>query len=257
MAFQHLSWATRIFNKSYPYFLWVSEWEEKRRHLNVYILDLPNLVQDFKKRDSHPYEADSRITIVDQIPRIRLASMCEAAANSLYSMAELSAKFGNRASKSYFPEKFNQIRKKVEKGDYGNDLSLQIGDLQWYKKIHEIRTEWVHHSTIFIGERDGEPIMVIRAYRRPSDKEEFSSEIQVTIPELIDWIKQAIRTIDAFGDYLLLNYVIPSFPLDNEIHLPKYDQNGFPIMLPDNKFDTETITVREYLRRGGITTKSN
>lgn len=253
MSFDNLLWATKITNKTNSYFRLASEWDEKRKHLSVYILTLPNLVEEYKNSDSHPYEADPRITIVNSIPRIRLASTCEAAANCLYSMAELSAQFGNKASKGIYPSSFNQFRKKLENGDYGNELVSQIGELQWYKKVREIRTEWVHHSTIFIGEKDGEPIMVIRAYRRTSDKEEFTSEIQVTIPELIDWMKKAISTIDSFSDYLLTNYVIPSFPLDNEIILPKYDKNGFPIMLPDNRFDTEKITIREYLQRGGIT----
>lgn len=252
MTFEQLSWATRIFHKQYPYFLWVQEWAEKREHLAVYILDLPHLVQEYKDSGCYPYEVDPRITVVDQIPRIRLASACEAAANCLYSLAELSAKFGNKASKSYFPASFNDFRKKIENGDYGTDLIHQLGDLQWYKKVREIRTEWVHHSTIYIGERDGEPIMVIRAYRRPSDKQEFPSQIQTTVPELIDWMKGAVRTVDAFGDYLLANYIVPSFPLDDTFHVPRYDQNGFPIFLPDKRLDMEQITVREYLSRCGI-----
>lgn len=252
MSFSHLSWATRIFHRSYPDFLLVSEWAEKRKHLDVYILDLPKLVQKFKVRDSHPYEVNPQIVMVDEFPRIRLASTCEAAANSLYSMAELSAQFGNRLTHGVFPSSFNGLRKKLERGDYGNELLLQMGDLQWYRKIHEIRTEWVHHSAIFIGQRDGEPIMVIRAHRRASDKEEFSSEIQVTVPELIDWINGAIRTIDALGDYLLVNYILPLFPLNDEIRVLKYDPNGLPLMLSETKFDMEQITIREYLRRGGI-----
>lgn len=253
MSFDHLLWATKITNKTNSYFQLASEWDEKRKHLNVYILTLPKLVEEYENSDSHSYEADPRITIVKSIPRIRLASACEAATNCLYSMAELSAQFGNKASKGIYPTSFNQFRKKLENGDYGSDLVSQIGELQWYKKVREIRTEWVHHSTIFIGKRDDKPIMVLRAHRRPSDREEFTSEIQATIPELIDWMQRAISTIDSFGDYLLLNYIIPSFPLDKEIVLPKYDENGFPIMLPDNRFEIENITIREYLLRGGIT----
>jgi hypothetical protein len=252
MSFDHLFWATKIANKTNPYFRLVSDWGEKRKHLSVYILTLPDSVQEYKNSESRPYDADPRITIVNSIPRIRLASMCEAAANCLYSLAELSAQFGSKTSKGIFPASFNHFRKKLEKGEYGNDLLAQIGDLQWYRKVREIRTEWVHHSTIFIGKRDNEPIMVIRAYRRTSDREEFSADIQVTIPELIDWMEKAIHTIDSFGGFLLKNHIIPSLPLDDEILLPKYDQNGFPIILPDNRFDTEKITVREYLQRGGI-----
>lgn len=252
MSFQQLSCATRIFHKRYPYFLLVQEWEEKRNHLAVYVSDLPNLVHDYKSILNQSYEANPRITKVDRIPEVRLASTCEAAANCLYSMAELSAQFGNKVSNGHFRASFNALRKDLESGRYSDDLVDRLGDLQWYRKVREIRTEWVHHSTIFIGEWENEPVMVVRSYRRPSDQQEFSSKIQVTVPELISWIQNAVRTIDAYGDYLLEKHIVPSFPLNDQLLIPKYDRGGLPIFLSDNRFDVEQITVREYLTRCGL-----
>jgi len=40
-----------------------------------------------------------------------------------------------------------------------------LGELQWYERVREIRTEWAHFSSIFLGEgSDGEPVIVLRAY---------------------------------------------------------------------------------------------
>jgi hypothetical protein len=109
MSFEQLSWATRLFHNKYPHFRFVSDWEGKRQHLTVYIHDLPCLVQDYKNRPRHHYKGDIRITIIDQVSMVRLASACEAATNCLYSMAELSAQFGNKVSNGDFPSSFNVI----------------------------------------------------------------------------------------------------------------------------------------------------
>jgi hypothetical protein len=147
----------------------------------------------------------------------------------------------------------NAFRKKMEKGEYNTDLVAAVGDLQWYRKVREIRTECVHHSTIFIGEEKGEePIMVVHALRRSSDKEEFPSEIQVAIPELLKWIKRALIAIDSYGDYLLKTYIIPSFPPNDQVFMPKCDRSGMLILLPDGRCAGSKITVREYLERSGI-----
>ncbi len=252
MSFKQLSWATIIYHNKYPYFSLVSDWGDKRQHLTVYIHDLPYLVQDYKNTPSHQYKGDTRITIVNEVPMIRLASACEAATNCLYSMAEVSAQFANKTSKGYFPSSFNAFRKNLEMGMYGSDLVQRMGDLQWYRKVREIRTEFVHHSTIYIGQAEDEPIMVVHAHRRPSDKQEFSSDIQVTIPELINWIQGAFRTVDAFGGYLLEKYILPNFPLDERVHVPKTDENGMIVFLSDGRVDMEIFTVRDYLKRGGI-----
>lgn len=247
MSFKQLLCATKILLDRYPFFALTLEWETKRNHLVVYIQDLPNLVEECKKRNRHLYAADSRIIIAEEIPRIRLASACEATTNTLYAMAEISAQFGNKASRGNLPASFNAIRKGIETGKY-DSLAQRLGDLQWYRKVREIRTEWVHFSSIFIRERNGEPVMVVRALRRPSDQQEFSSDILTTIPNLINWIEGAINTVDAFGDYLVKEYLVPGFPLDERLQIHKLDRNGLPIILA-NGFDTEEITVREYLGR--------
>jgi hypothetical protein len=254
MSFEQLVHIAKLGHADFPHNLLVFEWQEKRQHLAVYIQDLPRLVEDYKKADEKPYGLNPMITLVDPIPQIRLSSASEAAVNCLYGMAEIAAQFGNKASKNLLPTSFNALRKKAERGDLANiGLSDWVSDFRWYKKVRELRTEWAHYSTVFIGkEESGEPILVVRCHRRPSDREEFRREIQVKIPELIDWINRALAVIDNFGDYLLVRHIIPSLDLNAQIKSFKRDQRGWPITKPDHTFELERITVAEHLAQCGI-----
>ncbi len=255
MSFDQLKHVSRICHGEGSHFLFVEEWDIKRQYLAVYNQDIPKLVDKYKSSKEEPYELDPKITLVDQAPRLRLSSSCEAAANFLYSMAEIAAQFGNKVSKGDLPSSFNKLRKNYEDGAF-RELGLVewVDDFQWYKKVRELRTEWAHFSTIFIGRDDrGEPILVVRSHRRHSDREEFKGKIEINIGDLVGWINKAIHTIDSFGNFLLVKYIVPSLDLNREFISPVYDKNGFPIIKLDNRFEVETITVEEHLRRCGIT----
>ena len=257
MSFQQLKHVSSICHGKGRHFAFVEEWSTKREYLTVYLSDLPNLKKDYKKANTEPYTEDKRITLVDQIPRIRLASCCEAACNCLYSMAEIAAQLANRTSKGALPSSFNSLRKKYESGKLDQvGLENWVSDFTWYKKVRELRTEWVHYSTLFIGEdKEKNPILVVRSHRRISDKEEFKKDLNISIEDICDWIQKAIKAIDRFGDFLLVQYIIPSLDLEAEFPSPKRDRSGFPIFKPDMKLESETITVREHLRRVGIEIK--
>ena len=81
--------------------------------------------------------------------------------------------------------------------------------------------------------------------------------IQFKISDIVTWLNQALTTIDNFGNFLLEKYIIPSLDLKKEFVSPIYDSNGIPIVKEDCRFEVETITVREYLRRCGITFSAN
>jgi hypothetical protein len=51
--------------------------------------------------------------------------------------------------------------------------------LTWYDVAREIRTEWTHHSPSFIGEKQGEPIVVVRAKRQKKDQEAMRGQGQI------------------------------------------------------------------------------
>ena len=192
------------------FFKQVEEWEAKRKSIQVQLSDLPNLVAGHVERSSRPYAPDGRYRLVDAAPTVRLANACEAIANCLYSVAEIAANFANRASKGALPTSFNAIRKKC--ADFPtSELSAALGDLQWYRKVRELRTEWAHYSSIFIAEnKQGEVMLCVRAYRRESDMQEFAGpNFSCTIDQFIEWVRNAIVTLDDFAGFVLKMFVLP------------------------------------------------
>jgi hypothetical protein len=254
MSFDQLLHVSKLGHSGFPHNLLVFEWQEKRQHLVIYLQDLPQLLEGYKRAERRPYELNPMITIVDPIPRIRLSSACEAAANCLYGMAEIAAQFANKVTRGALPGRFNALRKGAGRGDFAKlGLAEWVSDFGWYTKVRELRTEWAHFSTVFIGEEENaEPIIVVRCHRRPSDREEFGHEIEVRIPDLIDWISRAIAVIDNLGNYLLVKHIVPTLDLDARFTAPKLDQGGWPIVRADHTFDVEEITVAEHLARCGI-----
>lgn len=253
MTFKRLEAATKIIDKDTKYFEIVMEWSRKRESLHLQLADLPTLTSDYKNRSTSPYLLNPSITLTDQIPVIRLKNACEAVTNSLYGMAEIAAQFANRVSNGELPSSFNKIRKSSRVNCIDAKLIQALGDLQWYERVREARTEWAHYSTAFIGNDEaGEPVVVIQPYRRHSDKQHFCDRINFPVIKLIEWTRKAIDTIDNFGGYLLEYYVLSKFDPDAELTVPKCDENGVPIFLDDKRFDVEKTTVREYFSRWGI-----
>jgi hypothetical protein len=261
MSFEQLRHVTKLGGKGYEYFLLVHEWDTKRQHLAVYLRDIPRLVEEYCEREKKPYEGDPRITVQDPYPTLRLSSACEAAANCLYGMAEIASQFANKASQGVIPSSFNQIRKKLERKESELDvLAAWIGNLDWYKRVRELRTEWVHFSTVFLGEEKStkQPCLHIRCLRRPSDREMFPKEITVTIDELLGWIDSAITTIDNIGNYVLAQYVLPRLDVDAKVIVPLRDKNGWPLFKEGEfRCQIEEITIREYVARAGVFVEVN
>lgn len=253
MSFDQLKYVANICHSKGIHYQYIDEWDTKRQYLSIYLIDIPKLVNDYKLSKQRQYELDPNITLVDQAPSLRLASVCEAASNCLYSMAEISSQFANRISEGKLPSSFNKLRKKFEKGEY-KDLAIIDWniDFQWYKKVRELRTEWSHYSTIYVGQdNERNPILAVKAHRRFSEREEFSGMIQIKISDLITWINNAILTVDNFGSFLLANYVLPSLDLNSELSIPIYDKNGFPKFTDHNptRIQLEKVSVKEYLAR--------
>ncbi len=234
----------------------VDEWKHKRDALLIQMADLPSLVVAYGQRKRSPNPDNPMVSFVDAAPSIRLSNACEATANLLYSISEIAANFANKATKGIVPSSFNGLRNKCSNATDGPLVAIRdaLGDLQWYSKVRELRTEWAHYSSIFIGEdHAGSPIICLRAYRRKSDQIEFRSpNFNFSPADLIQWTTNALSTLDSFAGHLLQRYVIPTFDLDGVVTIPKYDKSGFPIFRPNATIETEVVTIREFLRRGGI-----
>lgn len=251
MGFRDLVLAARIQTAATSYFELVSGWEEKRTNLSVLLLDLPALVEGHRTRKEVPDAQQPRLKLIDMIPTRRLANACESAANALYGMAEIAARFANLASGGVLPASFNALRKTVEAGRAEPDLKRALGDLQWYKKVREIRTEWAHFSTVFIGGDPDDPLIAVRDHRRSSDKEEFRGHAVLSVRDFIAWVSGAIGTTDTFAEYLLRKYVLSRFDLAAEFTLPVYDSRGIPIIEGD-RIRTRKTNIGDELRRLGV-----
>jgi hypothetical protein len=182
-----------------------------------------------------------------------LANACEATAHCLYSIAEIASNFANKASRGRLPSSFNQLRKKCESNP-SLEVAVALGDLQWYRKVRELRTEWTHYSSVYIvDDPDGPISLCVRSYRRPNDQIEFQgSSFSCTLDEFVVWVNGALTTLDSFAGYLLKTFVVPAIPLDRTFLTAAYDKDGFPMMREDHTFVVETISLGEYLKRGGI-----
>jgi hypothetical protein len=68
----------------------------------------------------------------------------------------------------------------------------------------------------------------------------------------MSWSEQAAHTIDVFMSAVFQRYILPTFPLQQKVYAPEYDEVGFPQMR-DGKWVGKHVTIEEYLARGGIT----
>jgi hypothetical protein len=150
------------------------------------------------------------------------------------------------------PATFNKLRKQIETGKRDPSLAAAVGSLEWYRKVHELRTEWVHYSTIFVARRGEEPLLVAAAHRSRDDRQEFPDRAHFTVPELVSWIQQATAAMDSFAGYLLHKYVVPSFDRRLVYSEIVRDQKGYPVPNEGGGVVLEQIAVGEYLRRIGL-----
>ena len=252
LSFDQLEYASRVCHATLPYLLRVQEWNTKRQHVALYLHDLPMLVDDYARQTKTPHPTNPNAVVFDAFPRLRLAAACEALAECVYSMAEVAASVAHHASNRVLPNSFNDICKKVAAKKLDPALATQLPDLSWYARVREIRTEWCHHSGVFVAGVGADPILCIRAYRRKhSDQVYLKGTVQMRPRELIEWCTQARLAVDRFGSAIFWAYILPSMPLAEKVYMPKFDELGFPLVV-DGRLMGEQVTVREYLGHAGI-----
>lgn len=250
MSFDRLRRLCEISDHSKGYMEFAHEWAAKRRSLRVSIDDLPRMVEKLKERRDVPYPDNPEITLVDPVPAVRLANSCESVGHLVYSMAELAARLANKISHT-FPRSFNELRKKVREGRFDATVTAALGDLQWYERIREIRTEWAHYSSPFIGHSGAEPSIVLRSFRSKGDRVHFVGHVSFTVDELTKWAEAAFRTIDGLADYLFRHHLLHSFDYEKKISQPVRDKNGWPI-INNGVLQTEEMTIADYMFKTGI-----
>ncbi len=194
------------------------------------------------------------MSVVDVMPELRLAAACEGLANAVYAACDIAAMFAHRASKSLLAGSFNGICRQIEKGAVSADEWFGgAANLDWYARVREMRTEWTHHSTVFVGgpDEDGEPRILVKPLRRQSDRVVLHERTLLRVQDLLDWSGKAVHVVDRFGLAVYTRYVLPQLNPDDTIWDLERDEQGFPVLEGD-RVRTSQITVREYLRRAGF-----
>ena len=229
----------------------VEAWSRKRQALSVQLRDLPVLVEQWKNRRTWVDPVSPEITMRDPIPDLRLANAFESSANALYAAAEVAAGTANLIT-GFVPRSFNELQKKAEKGALPPELVQALGDLQWYRTVREMRTEWTHYSTVFVG-GTSEPDICIFGFRGKDNRAHLDERHVCSPPEFIDWIERALRTLDSLAAYLLRFHVLPGHEakLDMVINSFVLDPNGFP-KIRDGRLEPREITVRDLLIEHGL-----
>jgi hypothetical protein len=252
ITFEQLYDACRICHNTHPYLARIEDWSTKREYVALYLQEIPNLVTEYAKRVTQPHPKNPRATIFDALPGLRLATTCEALANCVYAMSDIAATIANQASHGVVPSSFNAVRKKAVKGELDAALLNGLPDLDWYARVRELRTEWSHHSSIFVAGGDDDPIICVRSFRRKQDQVMWSGNVEVRPREIMNWSERATIALDAFGSAVFFRFIAPTFPLAETLFMPFYDELGFPVQDDKGLVQGEKITIREYLSRAGI-----
>lgn len=236
------------------YFKFVGEWSDKRDQLKVQLQDIPVLEQAFLCRDTWPDECEPRIAVFDSAHGVRLANACEATSNLVYSMAEVAAKFANKvtAGTAALRANFHEIVKSIEKAKAPEGLAAALANVEWYSRVRELRTEWAHYSTPFVGNEEGRALLVVRGYRSPGDKQFVETNTKVFVGDFLNWCRSASEALDGFAEWLLVNHVVPSLDLARRIHVFVRTASGFPELDERGLFRTRELTFAQLLEELGI-----
>jgi hypothetical protein len=250
--------ASAVSHDRFPFLVGVYDLADKRELAHILMMDMPLLVKAYESRNRTPHPRNTNAWIIDKLPSIRLANACEGIGNTVYSLCELSAQFANLASTTaganpQLPNTFNKLCTKVRDGVIDPSLVGGVERLEFYARVRELRTEWTHHSTVFIGGgADNAPVLVARSERRKGDRVNFPEKALFSVEQLVTWCREAIQVVDEFGLECYRRYVLPRLRMDQEIVEPERDELGFPILESDGRMLTRRVTIREYLARCGL-----
>lgn len=258
MGAKQLEMLTRYGHGENPHFTWLTFWTDKLQYLQVSLGDLQELASAYTQAKKDAIDVGEGKFVFNAVPQIRLANSIESLTNCFYGMTEIAAKFASAcASKAgyakTFPRGFNRFANNLRNGEYQDLKHIDmLSEVAWYARIREIRTEVAHHSTIFIGEDNGEVAVVINCLRNSKDKIEYADKIVISVSEFRDICARALSFLEVFADFLAYEFVIPGIELDQKINVIKRDQYGMPaikdgLLVAEN----EQSTMRDYVESCG------
>jgi hypothetical protein len=146
------------------------------------------------------------------VPTLSVAMALELTAHLVYSLTEVAANVARKAtarSRNGLPGSFNDIRKSVDHGTAPHALVEALGDLSWYKKVREMRTEWAHYSAPFVTAREPEAEFRVYAQRRLSEQEHLGEHAVFTFSQYVDAIRGAVHATEGLAHYTIVEHVLP------------------------------------------------
>lgn len=234
-------------------------WTDKRDQVSLHLQDLPVLERLYRERRVTLLKDKPNARFEDPIPALRLANACEASASALYSLAEVAARFAATATRRTaqpLPGNFNTLlKRRVECAEADNELRTALGDVTWYRRVRELRTEWTHHSSVFIGGGEqGEPVFVVKGFRDAEDRKVLGERTVCTVAELCTWIREAVRTTDRFAGYLVTKFIAPKLRGIRDVTFMDLDRGpkGELILGPTGVPLAKRTSVADLLRSVGI-----
>ena len=250
-GFAHLEYVLRCVPSTGPEAtVLAQDWRSKDEFLGVQLTELDECAKVFASTPRLRDPENPRLLRFDRQPGVRLASIAEATANSVYSIHEIAAKLANRVSRGALSSKFNVLQKRAEKNPASRRW-FSVSEIRCYRRVRELRVEWTHHSAVFVVPSDQGAALVVKDTRGSGDRLEFAEHSVCTVTDLIEWSKGARALLDRFAGYLLDEYVLGLYDPERVIVAPTYDRQG-NMVITSTGLVTRRIAVRQFFAEGGV-----
>ena len=217
---------------------------EKRSMLAVAAADLDQVVAEYMQRAVRRIDPNGYIT--DPLPEIRLKISVEAIPHIIYGMCELAAHL-LWIAEGRFPRSFHKIAKACARssGDPYDAFKAHVGDLTWYFRAREIRTEWTHFSTSFVGGGlDQPPRIVGKAFRGNDAKTIVQGRFEMETGDLREVAMAAIGAVDRIADFVTRARIVPKLDATEATKALRGVRDG--------RFVIEETTMGQVLRELGL-----
>lgn len=234
----------------------VLAWAEKTNYLKIALGDLPSQLAAAREvhaglGESHP---ESDVRMYNAVPALRLGMALEFTSHVVYSLTEIAANVANKASAgsaSALPASFNALQKLIDKGTAPSGLADALGDLSWYRKVREMRTEWAHYSAPFVAVGGASDQFRVYTERPRSEQKHLQEPALFTFDEYIQAVRGAAHTTEGLAHHVLVQHVLPTLDLTATRDYLTRSSDGIPI-IRDGRMALEKRTVRDLLAICGV-----
>jgi len=217
----------------------------KRRMLLVGVSDLDGLVRAYVA-GWRMYESPRHYTI-DALAEARLQVAVEAIPHMIYCVCEVAADLLWSVDHS-FGRGFHDIAKKCRLAGREPYRSFApfVGNLDWYIRAREIRTEWTHHSTSFVAGAPGSPLTIVVADQRGANaKTLVKGRAQLSVEDVKQVGSEAAVAIDRIAEFILRTRLLPKIDRSERTKIVRG-------VNAEGRMVIDSATMEELLREHGL-----